>query len=247
MRIIVSIDPDALPPGDGARLHAAAASLAELVQAGHELVVTHGVPAAAGTATGSPLVLALYDVLPGRTFAALVTHTEVGVHDPALRRPDPAGPPPSLRPHAVLEAPVVRELLADGTVVVCAAGGIPVIRERGTGALRTVPAVADPDLTAVLLAVQLDADALLFLTTATHLFAPRSRGAARPLLALSPVELAAAGLPEAVRPRAEAAAGFAARTGGLAAVGPVDNALGILHGTTGTLIRPAPSPAPAAH
>jgi carbamate kinase len=42
--------------------------------------------------------------------------------------------------------------------------------------------------------------------------------------------------------RAAVATDFVTRTGGIAVIGPIDNALGILLGTTGTLIRPAPAP-----
>ncbi|MET9218287.1 hypothetical protein ABZX65_05800 [Streptomyces sp. NPDC003300] len=234
MRIIVSIDTDTFVGDDG--LDPAAASLAELLRAGHEVVIVHGAPAETQAVTGSRLVRALDSVLVGRTVVALVTHAQVGAHDPQVSVPDR----PRVRPQAVPEAQVVRELLADGTVVVCG-GGIPVIRERGTARLRTVPVTVDPDRTAALLAVELDADIMLFLTGATHLFAAGGHGRPRPLLRLTPDELSGVRLPEAVITRAAIAADFVTRTGGVAAIGPVDNALGILLGTTGTQIRPAPA------
>ncbi|MFJ1584671.1 hypothetical protein ACIOC1_15305 [Streptomyces sp. NPDC088197] len=141
-------------------------------------------PAETQAVTGSRLVRALESVLVGRTVVALVTHAQVGAHDPQVSLPDR----PRVRPQAVPEAQVVRELLADGTVVVCG-GGIPVMRERGTARLRTVPVTVDPDRTAALLAVELDADILLFLTGATHLFAAGGHGRPRPLLRLTPDEL----------------------------------------------------------
>ncbi|MEU6853216.1 hypothetical protein ABZ901_25215 [Actinacidiphila alni] len=236
MRIVVSIDIDTFTEGDDIAVDLAAASLAELVQAGHEIVVVHGGPVETQAATGSRLVRALDALLAGRTVVALVTHAQVGAHDPLVHRPDR----PLVRPQAVPEAQVVRELLADGTVVVCG-GGIPVVRERGTARLRTVPVTIDPDRTAALLAFELDADTLLFLTGATHLFAGSGHGRPRPLLRLTPDELSGTRLPEAVIARASVAADFVTRTGELAAIGPVDNALGILLGTTGTLIRPAPA------
>lgn len=39
-------------------------------------------------------------------------------------------------------------------------------------------------------------------------------------------------------PKAEAAARFVERTGGLAAIGSLDHIPGLLNGTTGTLVRP---------
>lgn len=249
MRTLVHIAADALPDQEGERLDMLAASLADLIRDGHELAVTYAGPAEAAAPAGSRLVRALSDALPGRHVTALVTHTEVRAHDPALRPPaDPtgSGPRTALHPYAVLEASAVRDLLADGTVPVCAGGGgVPVIREPGTGRLRVVPGAADPARTAALLAAYLDADALLFLTSATHLFAPRSHGRPRPLLRVTPGELSAVRLPEGVSALADIAADYVTRTGGIAGVGPADNALGIVRETTGTLIHRAPAARPA--
>lgn len=265
MRTLVSIDARALPGHDGEDLDMLADSLADLIRVGHEIVVTYGGAAGSAAASGSRLVRALSDALPGRSVAAVLTHTEVRAHDPVLEEAeaaeeeaaDPAkrrraqrmraqedgGPPPlPLHPYAVLEAPVVRELLDCGTVVVCAPGGPPVLREPGSGRLRQAPAAVtvDPQRTAVMLAAYLDADVLLFLGADTHLFSPRSHGHPRPLLRLTPQHISAVQLAAESRGTAEAAADFVERTGGLAGVGPVTNALGILRESTGTLISPAP-------
>ena len=54
--------------------------------------------------------------------------------------------------------------LAEGAVAICVGGGgIPVYRD-GNGSLHGAEAVVDKDLTAALLARELDADALLLLT-----------------------------------------------------------------------------------
>ena len=147
---------------------------------------------------------------------------------------------PSPRPQAVLEASTVRALVAAGTVVVCAGGGgIPVTLNPNTGLQHGSEAVVDKDRTAALLAEQLDADALLILTDVTHVFAHYGTGHAHPLPAATPAELRALDLPEgSMRPKAEAAATFVEGTGGIAGIGPLDDALGILLGTTGTLIHP---------
>lgn len=249
MRIVVSIEAVALPDDlreDDSRLRRAALSLAELVRAGHELVVAHGASAGAAVLTGSRLVLALDDMLPGRTVVGLVGHIELGAHDRLVNGVDPSSTPPGVRPRGVVETPVIRELLTDGTVVVTAGGGICVVRERGTDRLRTVAAVADPASTAAALAVALDADALLFLSTATHVFTPKDRlHGSRPLLRMPAERTPDARLPQDVRARVEAAADFVAHTGGLAAIGPVDNAVGILQGATGTVIGPTSTTAPA--
>jgi len=252
MRILVHLTAEALPGRDGERLDTLARSVAALIEAGHEIAVTTAGPAEDAVATGSRLVRALTDVLPGRSVAALLTHAEVRAHDPALLQPashvdgsaDDAGPITTLRPYAVLEAPAVRDLLACSTLPVCAAGPA-VIREPGTGRLRTVQRTANPERTAVVLAEYLDTDLLLFLTGATHLFAPRSHGHPRPLLRVTPQELADVRMPEGARVVADAAAAYVTRTEAMAAVGPADNALGIVRETTGTLVRRARTARPA--
>lgn len=252
MRTLVHLTAEVLPCRDGERLDTLARSLAALIEAGHEIAVTTGGPAEDALATGSRLVRALTDVLPGRSVTALMTHAEVRAHDPSLLQPatsaeDPAGdagPRAPVHPYAVLEAPAVRDLLAGGTLPVCTAG-LTVIREPGTGRLRTVQRMADPARTAVVLAEYLDADMLLFLTGATHLFAPRSHGRPHPLLHVTPEELADVQMPEGARVVAVAAAAFVTRTGATAAVGPVDNALGTVREITGTLVRQARTAHPA--
>ncbi|MEU9044774.1 MULTISPECIES: sigma 54 modulation/S30EA ribosomal C-terminal domain-containing protein [unclassified Kitasatospora] len=164
--------------------------------------------------------------LPGRSVAALVTHTEVDPHDPAFRQPDKFigrqltaeqarrleldrgwtcaqdGPHyrrvvPSPRPRAVVEVPVIRELLNHGTVVICAGGGgVPVTRNPYSSELRGVEAVVDKDFAAALLAEQLDADALLILTDVTHVFTHFGAAHPGPLVRVTPGQLRALDLPE---------------------------------------------------
>ncbi|MDY0812555.1 carbamate kinase [Kitasatospora purpeofusca] len=277
-------------------VHDAARSLAELVTAGHEVVITHGngpqigllaqeseadpaltVPypldvlgAQTQGMIGTLLARELMGRLPGRAVTVLVTHTEVDPHDPAFQRPakfiggqltdrqartaeiergwttarDGARMRrvvPSPQPKAIVEVAAVRALLATGAVVVAAGGGgVPVTRDPVTARVRGVEAVVDKDLTAALLADQLDADALLLLTDVTHVFTRYGTADPRPLVTATPEHLRELDLPEgSMRPKAEAAAGFAERTGRIAAIGPLDNALGMLLGTTGTTVRTA--------
>lgn len=71
---------------------------------------------------------------------------------------------PSPEPVDIVEAPAIRTLLQQGAIVVAAGGGgIPVIREAD-GTYEGVDAVVEKDFTAGLLARQLQADLLLFLT-----------------------------------------------------------------------------------
>lgn len=279
-------------------VHAAARSLAELVLAGHELVIIHGNGPQAGLLAaesetdpaltlpypldvlgaetqgmiGTLLARELMTRLPGRNVTALITHTEVDPHDPAFRRPSKfiggqltdrqaslmelergwttardgtclRRTVPSPQPKAIIEVPAIRALLATGAVVIAAGGGgIPVTRDPDTGRLRGVEAVVDKDLTAALLAEQLDADALLILTDVTHVFTRFGAAHPGPLTTVTPGRLRALDLPEgSMRPKAEATAAFAERTGHVAAIGPLDDALGTLLGTTGTTVRAVPA------
>ncbi|MFJ1706649.1 carbamate kinase [Kitasatospora sp. NPDC088346] len=280
-------------------VHDAARSLAELVLAGHELVITHGngpqigllavesesdpaltVPypldvlgAQTQGMIGTLLARELTGRLPGRSVTALVTHTEVDPHDPAFHHPDKfiggqltdhqarmmeldrgwttgrdgdhlRRTVPSPLPKAITEVPAIRALLATGAVVIAAGGGgIPVVHNPDTGQVRGVEAVVDKDRTAALLAEQLDADALLILTDVTHVFTRFGAAHPGPLTTVTPGRLHELDLPAgSMRPKAEAAAAFAERTGNLAAIGPLDDALGALLGTTGTTVRALPAP-----
>ncbi|GAA2740907.1 carbamate kinase [Kitasatospora cinereorecta] len=278
-------------------VHDAARSLAELVLAGHELVITHGngpqvgllaaeseadpaltvpypldvVGAETQGMIGTLLARELATLLPGRTVTALITHTEIDPHDAAFRQPgkfiggqltdrqarlmeiergwttarDGARlrrTVPSPRPVTVTELPAIQALVATGTVVIAAGGGgVPVVRDPDTGRIRGVEAVVDKDLTAALLAEQLDADALLILTDVTHVFSRFGAAHPGPLTTVTPGQLRELDLPEgSMRPKARAAADFADRTGRVAVIGPLDDALGALLGTTGTTVRAMP-------
>jgi carbamate kinase len=71
---------------------------------------------------------------------------------------------PSPRPIRIIETDIVKELVQAGTIVVaCGGGGIPVAEEDGV--LKGVDAVIDKDLASSLLAVEIKADVLMFLTT----------------------------------------------------------------------------------
>lgn len=71
---------------------------------------------------------------------------------------------PSPKPLSILEMPVIRSLVENGTIVVAAGGGgIPVIR-KPDGSLRPRPAVIDKDAASCLLAQELGANVLVFST-----------------------------------------------------------------------------------
>ncbi len=99
----------------------------------------------------------------------------------------------SPEPRSVLDAPAIRALAAAGFVVVCAGGGgIPVVDDGlAGGALRGVEAVIDKDLTAALLAAELDADTLVIATDVDHVMIDFGSPHARPLRRVTTAELRA--------------------------------------------------------
>ena len=127
-----------------------------------------------------------------RAIASLLTQVLVAADDPAFDQPSkPIGPffnerqadqlkergfqvvedagrgyrrvVPSPTPRSVVEMEIIRQLIAMGVIVVAAGGGgIPVVDVDGQ--LHGVEAVIDKDLTAAVLADQLDAQKLIILT-----------------------------------------------------------------------------------
>ncbi|MEU2774624.1 carbamate kinase [Streptomyces sp. NPDC007162] len=147
---------------------------------------------------------------------------------------------PSPAPERIVETDTIHDLLGGGALVICAGGGgVPVTADRDTGALTGVEAVIDKDLTAALLAEDLKADFLLVLTDVPYVYEGYGTPDQRPLLDATPAELRRAGFPDgSMGPKAEAASRFVEHTGALAAIGALDAAYEIVHGRSGTLVRP---------
>ena len=149
---------------------------------------------------------------------------------------------PSPEPAAVVELALIDLLVSLGVIVVCAGGGgIPVVAD-GPGGLRGVQAVVDKDLTAALLAGAVGADALLLLTDVPAVLDGYGTPAARPIHQAGPEwlrsRLRAGAFPAgSMGPKVEAACRFATATGGLAAIGCVGDAAGLLAGQAGTIVR----------
>lgn len=224
---------------------------------------------------GSWLVQELENALPGTEVAAVLTETVVDGSDPAFAHPTklvgpvyteeearalaerhgwtvaPDGPHwrrvvPSPAPREIVQVGSIRRLLEAGVVVVCAGGGGIPVRREASGALHGVEAVIDKDLTAALLAEQLGADALLLLTDVPNVEVHHGTAAARPIGATTPAVLRDLPFPAgSMGPKVEAVCRFVERTGGLAAIGSLDDATDIVAGRAGTLVRPAPMPQPA--
>jgi carbamate kinase len=143
----------------------------------------------------------------------------------------------SPRPQRVVETRLIRLLLESGAVVVCAGGGgVPVIRD-GTGQLRGVEAVVDKDLTSSVLAEALDADVLLVLTDVAAVMTDFGRPTQAPIPRSTPHALREQGFPSgSMGPKVEAVCRFVELTGGMAAIGSLEDAAAILRGEAGTVV-----------
>ncbi|MGV9775106.1 carbamate kinase [Streptosporangium sp. NPDC003464] len=214
------------------------------------------------------MLQALQNALPGRQVAALVTQTLVSAVDPAFENPtkfvgevydqDEAEKlareygwtvkqdgrhwrrvVPSPAPQRVVETRLIRRLIRDDILTICAGGGgVPVIR-NDKGQLQGVEAVIDKDLTGSVLAEALEADVFMMLTdvprVARHFGTPRQEEIAH----TTPYQLRAEEFPAgSMGPKVEAACRFVETTGDMAAIGRLDEAGQILEGEAGTIVTP---------
>jgi carbamate kinase len=215
------------------------------------------------------LLQALENALPGHEVVSLICQTLVGADDPAFDHPTKfVGPVyereeaerlarrrgwqirpdggswrrvvASPEPHSLVEMATIRTLVANGATVVCAGGGgIPVSRS-GDGMLHGVEAVVDKDLTAAMLAHDIDADALLLLTDVPHVETDFGTASARAILRTTPTELRALQFPPgSMGPKIEAACRFVEATGHRAMIGRLQDAAELLEGDRGTIIEPS--------
>jgi carbamate kinase len=256
MRVVIALGGNAMTAPDGratpadqeAAIGSAMRGVAAVVDAGHEVVLTHGngpqvgnllvkneIAAAVvppvpldwcGAQTQGTIGVLILDALSQALrerrreprVAALVSRTLVDSADPHFTDPTkpigrylPAAEAATMVAHgqswqdrgergwrrvvaspeplACLEAPAVSVLLAAGYTVVCAGGGgVPVVR-AADGSLRGVEAVIDKDLTAALLAGQLEAALLIIATDVPHAVIGWATDAARPIGAITATEL----------------------------------------------------------
>jgi carbamate kinase len=148
-------------------------------------------------------------------------------------------------PRGVVELPVVRRLLEHDTIVIAAGGGgAPVYQDPLLG-LEGIDAVVDKDRVSAILAAQLEAEVLMILTNVEAIFEGWGTAAARPIRRLTVAEadalMARGGLDEGgMRPKVEAATGFARETGGRAIIAQLSDGPAALRGETGTTITREP-------
>jgi carbamate kinase len=147
----------------------------------------------------------------------------------------------SPRPLGVVEFPVIRGLLDQGVIVIAAGGGGPPVYDDPILGLEGVDAVVDKDRVSAVLAQQLEADVLLILTNVEAVYEGWGTDAARPIRRMTVARaetLIASGAFDAggMRPKVEAAAGFARDTGGRAIIAHLNSGPAALREETGTTI-----------
>jgi carbamate kinase len=205
-------------------------------------------------------------IFPGSEVATLLTQVEIDPEDPAFQQPSkPIGPllsepdakdcrerlgwqliqeddgyrrvVPSPAPQRIRELRTIELLVDAGVLVVCAGGGgIPVVATV-EGGLRGVEAVIDKDRTAELLASELHANVLLLLTNVPGVYEDWPEPREKVLRTASSDWLSALELdPGSMGPKVEAARRFVNDTGGVAAIGSVDQARRVLQGLAGTQV-----------
>ncbi len=218
---------------------------------------------------GYMLEQAFANELEQRDVATLLTRIEVDENDPAFDCPTkPIGPVydeavahdlaeqrgwsiapdgdgyrrvvPSPRPRRIIEINTIRTLVNAGVLVVCAGGGgIPVIRVP-SGDIVGIEAVIDKDHAAGLLARQLEADAFLMLTDVDAVYTDWNTPDQRAIASASPDDLQWLDLPAgSMGPKVAAACEFVEGGGSFAAIGRLDDAVGLVDGSAGTRVEPS--------
>ena len=206
-----------------------------------------------------------------RHLATLLTMIEVDAGDPAFQRPTkPIGPlydadeaarlerekgwafmadgdslrraVPSPAPKRIFGIHVIRTLLEQGVVVICAGGGgIPTTYTDAPAPagrrLGGVEAVIDKDLASALLAIEIGADALLIVTDVDAVYADWGTPEQRPIRSATPQVLGAGEFAAgSMGPKVRAACWFAERTGKVAAIGSIADTQALLRGEAGTRV-----------
>ena len=149
---------------------------------------------------------------------------------------------PSPAPQRIFGLEPLEWLLDRGCVVICAGGGgIPVmyVDEPVPAGKRLVgiEAVIDKDLASALLAVDLEADALVIVTDVDAVYADWGTPDQRAIRRATPAELGTSEFAEgSMGPKVRAACMFAERTGGIAAIGSITDTQALLKGETGTTV-----------
>ena len=149
---------------------------------------------------------------------------------------------PSPAPQRIFGLEPLEWLLEKDCVVVCAGGGgIPVmyVDEPVPAGRRLVgvEAVIDKDFASALLAIDLKADALVIATDVDAVYSGWGTPDQHAIRRASPGELAKMEFPDgSMGPKVRAACTFAERTGGIAAIGSINDTGALLRGEAGTTV-----------
>lgn len=150
---------------------------------------------------------------------------------------------PSPHPLTIIEQEIISYLLGGGFIVIAGGGGgVPVVRGPD-GDLQGVEAVIDKDRVAAVLAREIGADLLIFLTAVAYAYADYQQPQPRPLPQLTAAEAQkyleeghfAAG---SMGPKIESALDFLARGGKRVLITQSESLAAALQGQTGTHIFP---------
>jgi carbamate kinase len=208
-----------------------------------------------------------------RGVATVITQVVVSQDDPAFRAPDkPIGPfypageaarlksgrgwqlledagrgwrrvVPSPRPLTIIEQDIISYLLGGGFIVIAAGGGgVPVIR-LPNGDLMGVEAVIDKDRASAVLAREISADLLIFLTAVEFVYLDYLQPGQRPLTELRCAEAqkylqAGHFAPGSMGPKIESALDFLCQAGRRVLITQPESLAQALQGRTGTHILP---------
>ncbi|MEB8290165.1 carbamate kinase [Klebsiella michiganensis] len=214
---------------------------------------------------GYMLQQALKNQLPQREISVLLTQVEVDANDPAFRNPTKYIGPiytqaqvnalevekdwifkadgnvfrrvvPSPQPRHIVESDAIQGLITRDHLVICSGGGgVPVVKKAD--GYQGIEAVIDKDLSAALLARQLDADALLILTDADAVYLDWGKSTQRPLVQTTPEQLSEMQFDAgSMGPKISACAEFVRNGRGIAGIGALADGPAILAGDKGTLI-----------
>jgi carbamate kinase len=147
---------------------------------------------------------------------------------------------PAPKPIHVFDVDVIAGMLNHGTTVICADGGGMPLAIGADGRLEGVEAVVEKERSAAVLATALHADVLLMISDVPNVERDWGTENAQPITSIvssltDPQDF----VEGSMRPKVEAACGFVEATGARAAIGVIEDAVSMVHGTYGTQIVPA--------
>jgi carbamate kinase len=149
---------------------------------------------------------------------------------------------PSPLPKRIFGIPAIRMLLEQGWIVICSGGGGIPTRYTDEPAvpgrrLEGVEAVIDKDLASALLAVELEADALVIVTDVDAVYSGWGTPEQRAIRRATPEALARSEFAEgSMGPKVKAACTFVEQTGRVAAIGSITETAALVRGEAGTTV-----------